>query len=253
MTDHALEAGLATPSFERATLPTHEAAWIKVGAIIAKAFPKGPYKVLEAGGGSLTALGALRQAIFTVIDISPEQLERNSYASTKLLGDLQQFSAYPDRYDVIVCRDVLEHLEQPDAALDRLLNALAPGGLLVIGGPVPTSFKGLLTKWSPHPIHVAFYRLIMGEPDAGKPGQAPFKSHMAFSTRPEALKATAARAGLSCVFEALTLPSWMLHRMRQVSPAIPMLYSGAMTALRWASLGQWRPELADMVLVFQRA
>src|SRR5579875_3257261 len=132
LTDHALASGLPLTSAAPARLKSHEDAWASAGAIIAKTFPNGGYKVLEAGGGSLTALGALNGAEFTVIDISPEQLERNSYAKTRLLGDLQVFDAYPDRYDVIVCRDVLEHLEAPEQAIDRLLAALAPGGLLVI-------------------------------------------------------------------------------------------------------------------------
>ena len=252
MTDHALASGIATASARPAKLDSHEDAWTGAGAIIARAFPNGGYKVLEAGGGSLTALGALQSAEFTVIDISPEQLQRNDYAQTRLLGDLQVFDAYPDHYDVIVCRDVLEHLEAPQMAIDRLLAALAPGGLLVIGGPAPTSFKGLLTKWSPHWFHVAFYRLIMGEPDAGKPGHAPFRAYMRFSTRPAALKAKARSAGFTCVFEALTPPSWMLSRMAKVSPAIPALYNLAMLMMRAASFGAWRPDLTDMILVFRR-
>jgi SAM-dependent methyltransferase len=252
LTDHALAPGLALSPRRPAKLTSHEDAWAGAGAIIAKAFPGGGYKVLEAGGGSLTALGSLKDAEFTVIDISPEQLERNGYAKTRLLGDLQAFDAYPDRYDVIVCRDVLEHLDAPEKAIDRLLAALAPGGLLVIGGPVPTSFKGLLTKWSPHWFHVAFYRLIMGEPDAGKPGHAPFRAYMNFCTRPEALKAKARKAGFICVFEALTPPSWMLSRMAKVSPLIPLFYNAAMAVMRAASLGTWRPDLSDMILVFRR-
>jgi SAM-dependent methyltransferase len=250
LTDHAptLQAPIKVSH-----LPSHEDAWEQVGAIIDRTFPAGGYKLLEAGGGSITALGALKDAQFTVIDISREQLDRNDYAATKIEGDLQTFGDYPQKYDVIVCRDVLEHLEEPEQAWSRLLDALAPGGLLVVAGPVPSSFKGLLTKWSPHPLHVAYYRGILGEPEAGLPGHAPFKAHMAFFTRPAVLKAAAQRAGLSCVLESLTLPSWMLQRMRMVSPLLPAVYSGAMAALRAASLGTWRPELTDMVLVFSRA
>ena len=245
----ALSADHLAPA--RAVVPTHEDAWLGIDRLIAQAHPKGRYKVLEAGGGSLTALGALARADVTVIDISAEQLARNAYADTRLEGDLQTFDAYPERYDVIVCRDVLEHLEQPQAALQRLLAVLAPGGILVIGGPAPTSFKGLLTKFSPHGVHVAYYRWIIGEPNAGKPGYAPFKAFMSMSIRPAALKRTAARAGLGCVYEALTPPSWMLERMAAVSPLLPAAYNAAMAVLRALSFGTWRPDLSDMVLAFR--
>ena len=51
-----------------------------------------PLSVLEAGGGSATFLrGFDREFAFTTIDISQEQLDRNSYAVEKILGDIQAF------------------------------------------------------------------------------------------------------------------------------------------------------------------
>jgi len=207
--------------------------------------------VLEAGGGSATNLTFV-DAEFTVVDISGEQLERNSYAAHKIQADLETFTDYPSVYDVIVCNDVLEHLNRPRSALERLAPRLAPGGLLVVGGPVPTSFKGLFTKATPHAVHVAFYRHLLGQPNAGKPGYAPFPAALRFAVGPEPLDRWAESAGLERVYAGLSRPSWVLERLALISPVLPALYNAFMATLRILSLGQWRPDLSDMVVVYRR-
>ena len=187
-----------------------------------------------------------------IAELTPEQLARNAWAHAKALGDLQTFDAYPERYQVVVARDVLEHLDDPSAALRNLLGALAPGGLLMVAGPVPTSFKGWVTKLTPHALHVAYYRWILKEPHAGEPGRLPFKAHLNGAAGPAALKRTARAYGLSLAYEALTPPSWALEQMARISPWLSGAYRAAMWGLRVLSLGLWRPDLSDMVLVFRR-
>jgi SAM-dependent methyltransferase len=55
-----------------------------------------------------------------------------------VVGDLRD--GYPelpsDSYDVVVCEQVLEHLDELDAALATLLRLVKPGGRLVIGIPI---------------------------------------------------------------------------------------------------------------------
>src|SRR5437016_1029345 len=85
-------------------------------SILAKMPP--PVRVLEAGGGSTTRV-QIPGASYVVIDISPEQLARNTYADEKLLGDLQTFDYGPARFDVALFWDVLEHLKEPGEALKR--------------------------------------------------------------------------------------------------------------------------------------
>jgi len=41
-----------------------------------------------------------------------------------------------DRYDVVVCEQVLEHLHHPDVAIADMYRVLKPGGRLVIGVPI---------------------------------------------------------------------------------------------------------------------
>jgi 2-polyprenyl-3-methyl-5-hydroxy-6-metoxy-1,4-benzoquinol methylase len=101
-----------------------------------------PLSVLEAGGGSATFLrGFDREFAFTTIDISQEQLDRNSYAVEKILGDIQAFDYGNRRFDIVMCWDVLEHLAAPESALERMASAIPAGGILVVKGPIPTFLR----------------------------------------------------------------------------------------------------------------
>ena len=79
-----------------------------------------------------------------MLDNSPEQLARNTYASETILGDLQDPKAFKGSYDLIVCWDVLEHLEKPRAAVENMIASLNDRGLLLIACPNLYSIKGLL-------------------------------------------------------------------------------------------------------------
>lgn len=45
------------------------------------------------------------------------------------------YEPLPQRNDVVLCTEVLEHLERPFIALNNLLNAVRPGGALVLTAP----------------------------------------------------------------------------------------------------------------------
>ena len=137
-----------------------------------------PVRVLEAGGGSFSHIKMDKPANISVIDISPEQLSRNTYANERILGDLEVSDTVRGPYDLIVCFDVLEHLRHPDLALTHLMTALDPGGLLVIGCPNRSSTKGVVTRFTPHSFHVWYYKNIRGIPEAGEPGHAPFETFL---------------------------------------------------------------------------
>ena len=119
--------------------------------------------VLEAGGGSRTHLREqmLNIASVTTVDISAEQLARNTYADFKIEADLEKFE--PERsYDVVIMFQVLEHLQNADRALENLARACADDGFVVVGSPYMRSFSGMVTRFTPHWFHVFFYRRILG-------------------------------------------------------------------------------------------
>jgi SAM-dependent methyltransferase len=133
-------------------------------------------RVYEAGGGSTSylPLDLLRNADITTVDTDDTQLQNNRYARSKICGDIQVQQFPAATFDLVVCYNVIEHINRPDKAIDNFLEALAPGGLTFIAAPNPHSFSGLATRYTPHWLHVWFYRAILGYKDAGRPGNAPF-------------------------------------------------------------------------------
>ena len=71
-------------------------------------------RIYEAGGGPLSPLPPelTRSADITVVDIDDTQLQNNYYAGTKIRGDIQDPGVPPNSFDLVVCYDVIEHLEQ---------------------------------------------------------------------------------------------------------------------------------------------
>lgn len=95
---------------------------------------------LGCGDGSLLQFLAGRGFTdLTGVDLSPEQLARARSVPARLLcGDaLEHLAAAPGRYDLLIARDVVEHLSKDE--LLRFLSlaraGLRPGGRLVVQTP----------------------------------------------------------------------------------------------------------------------
>ena len=154
-------------------------------------------RVLEAGCGSAPSpIGLEQRAYYVGLDISELQLARNSWAHEKILGDVQSLELPGDRFDVVACWDLLEHLPAPERAMDNLVRATRPGGLIVIKVPNPMSLKGLVTKLTPYWAHVWVYRQILGYPDGGRDDLGPFRTHLRTALAPSRLREFAREKGL---------------------------------------------------------
>jgi SAM-dependent methyltransferase len=161
-----------------------------VNHIIKSTFGDQPISVLEAGGGSSSRLkqfGRVTINSITTVDIDAEQLARNTYADEKILADLQDFHS-ERKFDLIEVINVLEHIDDLGSALANLAACSAPGGLVVIGGPYLRSLFGIITKRTPHWVHVFHHKRLLGAPNAGKPGYAPFPTFYNPLMAPEALR-----------------------------------------------------------------
>src|SRR5438876_884799 len=131
--------------------------------------------VLEAGCGSDSNHLRLRPRVrLTGIDLSEDLLRRNTALQERIQGDVQHYNFPQSSFDVIICWTVLEHLPQPQLALDKFDRALKPGGLMVLVLPNVWSVKGLCTKLLPMVFHVWYIRYIFGEKDVVDGG--PFKT-----------------------------------------------------------------------------
>jgi len=213
---------------------------------------KGTYRVLEAGCGSLTHLDLGSQAKVTGIDISQKQLDRNDNLNEKILGDVETHPLAPDTYDVIVSWDVLEHLAHPRLAIDNFIQAVSPGGLVILKLPNLLSLKGLVTRYTPHGFHVWFYRTYYKRPNAGRDDQAPFKTYLTKDVSPVALRRYAEKAGIEITHEAYD-EATIQKRIKRMNLANRLLLTSLGKFLWLISLGAISCERTEYLIVLRKA
>lgn len=206
-------------------------------------------KVLEAGGGSLSHIEFRADKHITVVDISPEQLERNTVAERKVLGDLHEVDLGAGEYDVAVCYDVIEHLENPGVVIRKLSAAVRPGGIVVLAAPNPSSLSGMITKYTPHWFHVWVLRHLFKSKTAGLPGYPPFRTIHHRDIRPERLQDIAVECGMDILFFH-TYESQRRDDLRKSSPLFGLLFDCAIMVGN--SLTGMKLEASDMYMVLKR-
>jgi SAM-dependent methyltransferase len=196
--------------------------------------PSGVVSIYEAGGGSTNLLPPelLRRAEVTVVDIDAEQLRNNDEAQRKILGDIQTQRFPRDSFDLVICYNVIEHLPDVEAALDRFCEALKDGGLILIGAPNPQSLSGVVTRHTPHWFHVWYYRRIMGKKRAGQPGEPPFHTLFHPLVEPSRLIAAAEARGMDAILRR-DYESPRYPEMRADKPALAAFIDGVAAILNF--------------------
>jgi SAM-dependent methyltransferase len=99
-------------------------------------------RVLDAGCGTgygselLASQGA---AEVVGVDVDADAIDAasrsDSRRATFAAADLRDLPADLGEFDAVVCFEVLEHIGEPEVALDRLAAVLRPGGILVVSSP----------------------------------------------------------------------------------------------------------------------
>lgn len=236
------------------TPATPESSLQAVRELFASKFSDRSIRIYEAGGGSASLAlepNMLKRGTVTVVDIDDVQLQKNSYADCKILGDIQTH-AFPDSsFELIVCHNVIEHLEAPHQAIDLFFNALAPGGFLFIGAPNPSSFSGWVTKITPHWFHVWYYRLFLGFRTAGQPGHAPFRTVYHPIVTPKRLIPYCHKLGFRTVYFQ-EYQGYLLELVSQRHPFLGAILGSLVTTLN--ALILWRKDLrnGDFHLILEK-
>jgi SAM-dependent methyltransferase len=112
-------------------------------------------RVLDAGCGTAwgTALLARAGARVTGVDLNPHALEygRLEYGAHLDLhvGDLCALQFDDCSFDIVVCFEAIEHLDDPSSALDHFRRVLRPDGQLIISTPV----KGVYPAGNPFHVN----------------------------------------------------------------------------------------------------
>jgi 2-polyprenyl-3-methyl-5-hydroxy-6-metoxy-1,4-benzoquinol methylase len=117
-------------------------------------------RLLQVGCGHGLLLDEARRRGYEVEGVELS-LEAASYARDRLglpVRDMpiEEVELDGERYDAILLVDVLEHLDDPIAVLERLLGVLAPDGALLVVTPDPSSLMARLASsrwWCYVPAH----------------------------------------------------------------------------------------------------
>jgi len=208
-------------------------------------------RVLEAGAGSRSHIRLGANAQLVGIDISQEQLDQNTDLHERIVGDIETFPLEPRSFDIIFCWDVLEHLRHPEKALRNFLEALREDGMIVLGAPVVTSLKGMVTKYTPLWFHVLVFRYIVGNKSAGMKGEGPFPTFLRYSMSPRSIQRFARENRLAVeyvdVYEATMQVRW-----KREYPAVRVAFQILGTLCKIFTLGKIDPNVTDFTIVLRK-
>ena len=117
-------------------------------------------RILHAGCGADTSL-SLRGKCKEVVGIDlGRSVLQNQDVDTPIVGDLAKLDLSL-AFDLVVCKDVVEHLKEPLACFHNFSNVLKDGGLVIIGTPNILHYGVMATKLTSHKFHQWFLEKIL--------------------------------------------------------------------------------------------
>lgn len=202
-----------------------------------------PVRILDAGCGKQLQVPIAADRHVTGIDISPAQVAKNSEVDESFVGDIQTYPLPPESFDAVVCWNVLEHLPDPARALGNLQQALKKGGVLVLAGPHPRSFKGVITDLTPFWFHKLVWRRLLKSKEI-----EPFPTYMVDLAQPENLAQAVDRLDMSVEFMRI-YENWQQKAIRFRRGPMGWLYRGALKAVSALTFGGIRDDVTDFLMV----
>src|SRR5918997_502567 len=109
--------------------------------------------VLDAGCGvgyGTALLADHGPARLVGVDVSAEALTHAPGDRAELVeADVRELPFEPDSFDLVVCFEVIEHVEEQERVLDELRRVLRPGGTLLVSSPN----RDVYAPGNPHHVH----------------------------------------------------------------------------------------------------
>ncbi len=204
-----------------------------------------PVRVLDAGCGHRLYVPVAEERYVVGIDIEPSQLRDD--LDEAIVGDLQTYDLGRGRFDAVICWNVLEHVADPPLVLRKFVDALAPGGVVILALPHVASAKGLITKYSPQWFHDWVWTHLLG---AG-PSHEAFPTVLSWSLAPTRLKRFARESGLSVEFLE-EYEAWPQKRIRRKLRLEGRAFRALAGLVRLLSFGRITIAATDVIFVMRK-
>lgn len=222
------------------------------GLLASEAEGKPVLRVLEAGCGREWHLRTEALALeITGVDLDVHALEHRHKVRKDLHraigGDLRTVSLPQDHFDVVYSSFVLEHIDGAERALDNMVLALKPGGLLIVRVPDTAGFQTCMARVLPHWAAVLYYRHAWKIEKAGEAGFAPYPTHYDHVISRSGFHDYCRRVGLSLV-EQLGVGSYAERGTGALSRLVPL----AARAAAIASWGKVHDNYVDLTFVARK-
>jgi ubiquinone/menaquinone biosynthesis C-methylase UbiE len=202
--------------------------------------------LLEAGSGAHSYIRLPENVYIVGIDISEEQLSKNTVVNEKILADIQDYRFEDARFDVIICWTVLEHLQKPMKALDSFVRSIKDDGIIILAVPNVFSIPGLVAKCTPHRFQVWAWRSLLGHK-----GYTPFRTYLRFSISPTAIRRFASRNGLSVEYSRLYEPM-DVRGFRQRNAIVNLAWCSIVGIVGLLSFAKVDAGLSEHIVVLKR-
>jgi ubiquinone/menaquinone biosynthesis C-methylase UbiE len=120
---------------------------------------RGPCRLVEVGAGSSGLLGKKRTRLAELeinaleVDIDRDALAKNTEATHRVCANCYSLPLPDNSVDIVICRWLFEHLENPDDAMKEFGRVLKKGGFLFIKTPNLLNYAIVISKFTPTWFH----------------------------------------------------------------------------------------------------
>lgn len=127
-----------------------------------------PARVLDIGCGNAWSTWVLANAGYECVgvDLNVQAFEATPHPNMELRdGNIMSLPFAAESFDIVACYQVLEHVPEPERALEEMLRVAKPQGMVAVIGPnllgIMGNFRVLFANvWRNRPLKTIFFRSI---------------------------------------------------------------------------------------------